>query len=343
MELPLGLEPTVMMARVMLVSMNSTAHTIVALPRAVCAPRGPKAVWLPMPPKAEAMSPALPLCSRMTVIKNRQTRTWTRVIRNATERSSLALFPNLVRKAGLEPACLAAPPPQDGVSASFTTSAKNDSNMHRAHSLARGPPLVLGRLGGGQHQRGKHLGVEAGGADQAAIHVGLSQQRHFVTELDAAAVEDGQGGRGVGAKDLQRAAAQKAMRPFGDLGGGDVAGAYRPNRFVGKHTTAQILGRHSPEGAFELVAQHQLNFVGLALGLGLAHADDGDQPCGQGRAHLALHGLVGFAEVLPAFGVTDDNVRTPGTRKHRARNLAGEGPLGLPMQVLTGNRDVAAA
>src|SRR6185312_10977 len=50
-----------------------------------------------------------------------------------------------------------------------------------------------------------------------------------------------------------------------------------------------------------------------------------------------------FAVVLPAFEVTDDNVRTPGTRKHRARDLAGEGPLGLPMQVLTGNRDVAAA
>ena len=31
---------------------------------------------------------------------------------------------NSVPKAGLEPACLAAPPPQDGVSANSTTSAK---------------------------------------------------------------------------------------------------------------------------------------------------------------------------------------------------------------------------
>ena len=29
----------------------------------------------------------------------------------------------MVRKAGLEPACLSAPPPQDGVSANSTTSA----------------------------------------------------------------------------------------------------------------------------------------------------------------------------------------------------------------------------
>src|SRR6185437_12300786 len=32
---------------------------------------------------------------------------------------------NLVRKAGLEPACLSAPPPQDGVSANSTTSARS--------------------------------------------------------------------------------------------------------------------------------------------------------------------------------------------------------------------------
>ena len=30
----------------------------------------------------------------------------------------------MVRKAGLEPACLSAPPPQDGVSANSTTSAE---------------------------------------------------------------------------------------------------------------------------------------------------------------------------------------------------------------------------
>src|ERR1700689_5539986 len=32
---------------------------------------------------------------------------------------------SMVRKGGLEPPCLSAPPPQDGVSANFTTSAQN--------------------------------------------------------------------------------------------------------------------------------------------------------------------------------------------------------------------------
>jgi len=55
------------------VSMKSTADQVVALERAVAAPRGPKAVWLPMPPKAAAMSPLLPLCSSTTTIRKKQT------------------------------------------------------------------------------------------------------------------------------------------------------------------------------------------------------------------------------------------------------------------------------
>jgi len=55
------------------VTMNSTADQVVALESAVAAPRGPKAVWLPMPPKAAAMSPLLPLCSNTTMMRKKQT------------------------------------------------------------------------------------------------------------------------------------------------------------------------------------------------------------------------------------------------------------------------------
>ncbi len=37
--------------------MKMMAHQVVALVNTVAAPRGPKAVWLPIPPKAAAMSP----------------------------------------------------------------------------------------------------------------------------------------------------------------------------------------------------------------------------------------------------------------------------------------------
>jgi len=56
------------------VNMNRTAETVVAFERAVAAPRGPKAVWLPMPPNAAARSPALPLCSSTTMMRKKLTR-----------------------------------------------------------------------------------------------------------------------------------------------------------------------------------------------------------------------------------------------------------------------------
>ena len=57
------------------VSMKMIAAQVVALVRTVAAVRVPKAVWLPMPPKAAAMSALLPLCSSTTVMRNAQTTT----------------------------------------------------------------------------------------------------------------------------------------------------------------------------------------------------------------------------------------------------------------------------
>lgn len=56
------------------VTINSTADQVVALESAVAAPRGPKAVWLPMPPNAAAMSPLLPLWRSTTMIRKKHTR-----------------------------------------------------------------------------------------------------------------------------------------------------------------------------------------------------------------------------------------------------------------------------
>jgi len=73
-EVVAALRRTAKIESVMEVSINSTADHVVALERAVAAPRGPKAVWLPMPPKAAAMSPLLPLCSSTTIIRKKHTR-----------------------------------------------------------------------------------------------------------------------------------------------------------------------------------------------------------------------------------------------------------------------------
>jgi hypothetical protein len=97
----------------------------------LAAERGPKAVWEPWPPKAAARSALLPCCSRMMMMSNRQTMTWIVVTKMITVFSGTSRRAGrfwrkdfLVRKRGLEPLCLSAPPPQDGVSANFTTSAR---------------------------------------------------------------------------------------------------------------------------------------------------------------------------------------------------------------------------
>jgi hypothetical protein len=124
------------MESVIEVSMKITADHVVALLSTVAAPRGPKAVWLPIPPKAAAMSALLPLCSSTTMIKNKQTTMWmmvTSTIISNHFRRKTAPFQILPKyreyfiwcgRGDLNPHAFWAPPPQDGVSASSTTSAK---------------------------------------------------------------------------------------------------------------------------------------------------------------------------------------------------------------------------
>ncbi len=77
-------------------SMNMTAHQVVALDRTFAAPRGPKAVWLPAPPKAPARSAALPLCSKTTIINTRQLATKNVGNNQKNQRESASLHPRTI-------------------------------------------------------------------------------------------------------------------------------------------------------------------------------------------------------------------------------------------------------
>ena len=57
------------------VTMNTAASTVVVLDKNVAVPRGPKAVWLPMPPKAPAKSVPRALCNNTTRTRTRATKT----------------------------------------------------------------------------------------------------------------------------------------------------------------------------------------------------------------------------------------------------------------------------
>ena len=67
-------EREAMIASVNEVTMNRMAAPVVALDSTVADPRGPKAVCDPMPPNAPARSAALPLCSKTTITRKKQTR-----------------------------------------------------------------------------------------------------------------------------------------------------------------------------------------------------------------------------------------------------------------------------
>ena len=69
------------MDNVIEVTIKMIAAQVVALVSTVAAVRVPKAVWLPMPPKAAAMSPLCPLCSSTTMMRKAQTIMWMAVIR----------------------------------------------------------------------------------------------------------------------------------------------------------------------------------------------------------------------------------------------------------------------
>ena len=83
-----------MIERVIEVNIKMTVDHVVALERTVAEPRGPKAVWLPMPPNAAAMSPLLPLCSNTTMMRKKQTIIWTIVI--STVSMPFAQFPESI-------------------------------------------------------------------------------------------------------------------------------------------------------------------------------------------------------------------------------------------------------
>ena len=69
---------------------------------------------------------------------------------------------------------------------------------------------------------------------------------------------------------------------------------------------------------------------GVALGLGLADADDGEEPGPPGGGGLAGDDRVGLAVVGPALGMADDDRDGAGVGQHLGRDVAGVGAGGAP-------------
>src|SRR5437773_11789432 len=199
--------------------------------------------------------------------------------------------------------------------------------------IERPPPsLILDDAGEG-------CGIEARAADERAIDVGLRHEGIDIIRLHAAAVEEADALR----RRRRGAAADLAADGIVDLlrlsGRGGAAGADRPHRLVGDDASGELLGADVGEGRVDLPGNDGAGRFRLALLERLADADDRDESPGQHGVDAAVDGLVRVAEVLPALGVADDDVRAPGLAQHRDRDLARVGSLRLPVAVLGGELD----
>ena len=88
-----------------------------------------------------------------------------------------------------------------------------------------------------------------------------------------------------------------------------------------------------------LAADLGVGLARFALLQRLADAHDGRHAVGEDRPHLLGDHLVGLAEELPPFRVTEDHVLHVQLGEHRRADLAGERALRLPMAVLRAERD----
>ena len=122
---------------------------------------------------------------------------------------------------------------------------------------------------------------------------------------------------------------------------GGLAGADRPDGLVGDVQRRRRL-RDGRGDRVDLAAEDGLGLPRLALLQGLADAGDDAEPGLERGVRAARGRLVGLAEVLAALGVADDRAGGAGGDQHRARDLAGERALVLPVDVLRVDADRAA-
>ena len=82
---------------------------------------------------------------------------------------------------------------------------------------------------------------------------------------------------------------------------------------------------------------------GIALGARLADADDGQNPGATRGKRLSLHRRVGFAVVLAALGMADNDGLRAGILEHLGGNVSRIGACGERMAILAADGDPRAA
>src|SRR3989440_4041922 len=192
------------------------------------------------------------------------------------------------------------------------------------------------------HERGKRLRVEARSAHKRAIQFLLRHQPPNIVGLDAAAVENPEGGGEGDGKLLPRASPKNPMSCRGNFRGRRAARADGPNRFVCNQNTGELVRGQRAGAAAELAAEHLFGKASLAVLLRFSQANNGREAASQRHQGLLGDIVIRLTKKLAALGVADDDVAATGFGKHEGGNFAGEGAFLAPGDVLTSDGDAGA-
>ena len=208
----------------------------------------------------------------------------------------------------------------------------------RGAETAENAELLLGVL----DQSGEGVGLERGAADETAVDVLLSGQSSGVLGLHAAAVLDNRVLGDFSAEHVGQSLADERVGLLRHFRGSGLARSDRPDRLVGNRDVRHVGGGEVGETALELDGENVVRLAAFALGEGLSDADDRLEFIFQSGFDALVDGLVGFAEVLSALAVTDNDVFHADFLQHRAGDFTGERAVVRPVNVLSADFDVRA-
>jgi len=187
------------------------------------------------------------------------------------------------------------------------------------------------------HDLGEGVGIEACAANQGTVNLGLVEQGAGVIGLDTAAIQDAHVLGDFAAQVTRHFAANDKMGFGGHFRRGRLAGSYRPNWLVSDHDGERVFREGSDERAADLALQYLCGLTVFALRQDFTDADDGYDAVFEGGLELLGDNLVSFAEVLPAFGVSDQSVGAADGLQLGDRGFAGIGALLGEVDVLSAN------
>src|SRR5438876_2273195 len=189
---------------------------------------------------------------------------------------------DMVRKGGFEPPRLSAPPPQDGVSASSTTSACTTSACTTAACTTCAcatcaldqfrVSTIIAKLV--FDNGGEGTCIEAGAAHQGAVDFFFGHQGLRIFWFHRSTIKDAEGFGHFVAKGFGGFSANQDVGFGGELGGGGFAGSDGPDGFVGDHQLSRFLAGDGMKSAQTLTAKDIFGESGFAFFQDFAHTDD---------------------------------------------------------------------